>query len=193
MLIIVLCFVVLEFGHSAYINQLSLPVPTYSNPNPFLYFQCRRTGKTGKTKALSSLEKPRFWYDPSDNRGSKLRYTIALKSSRSESMESTLKDIVSHIQDILTARAVDESLSQKQLWIALAGAPGSGKSTLSKELARVLDSHGIATTVIPMDGFHLYRRELDQMPNAAEAHAKRGSHWTFNATRLVQVHMRCII
>lgn len=34
-------------------------------------------------------------------------------------------------------------------------------------------------------GFHLYRRELDNMPNPAEAYARRGSHWTFAAERFV--------
>ena len=35
-------------------------------------------------------------------------------------------------------------------------------------------------------GFHYYRRQLDEMENPEEAHARRGAHWTFNATAFVQ-------
>jgi pantothenate kinase len=35
-------------------------------------------------------------------------------------------------------------------------------------------------------GFHLYRRELDSLANAAEAHARRGAAFTFNAPKFVQ-------
>ncbi len=67
-------------------------------------------------------------------------------------------------------------------WIGLAGAPGSGKSTLATELKARL---GRALTIIPMDGFHYYRHELDAMPNPAYAHARRGTPFTFNAAKFV--------
>ena len=35
--------------------------------------------------------------------------------------------------------------------------------------------------MVPMDGFHYYRSELDQMPDPALAHARRGAAFTFNA------------
>jgi len=31
-----------------------------------------------------------------------------------------------------------------------------------------------------MDGFHLYKKELDQMPNPEMMHFRRGAHFTFN-------------
>jgi len=40
--------------------------------------------------------------------------------------------------------------------------------------------------VMPMDGFHLTRAELDQMKDPKEAHARRGSEWTFDATKLAK-------
>lgn len=52
---------------------------------------------------------------------------------------------------------------------------------------QVLNSQGVSSAVLPMDGFHYYRKELDAMPNWQEAHAKRGSHWTFNSQRLLEV------
>lgn len=39
--------------------------------------------------------------------------------------------------------------------------------------------------MLPMDGFHYYRRQLDAMPDPQEAHARRGAHWTFDARAFV--------
>ena len=69
-----------------------------------------------------------------------------------------------------------------QFWIGLAGGPGSGKSTLAKALKERL---GKLLTIIPLDGYHYYRSELDGMQDPAEAHARRGAPFTFNATKFV--------
>jgi len=69
-----------------------------------------------------------------------------------------------------------------QFWIGLAGGPGSGKSTLAEALRARL---GELLTIIPLDGYHYYRSELDGMSNPAEAHARRGAAFTFNATKFV--------
>lgn len=39
--------------------------------------------------------------------------------------------------------------------------------------------------VVPMDGFHYYRHELDKMADPKEAHARRGAHWTFDGEKFV--------
>lgn len=44
--------------------------------------------------------------------------------------------------------------------VALSGAPGSGKSTLSEPLAAMLTERGVWSEVVPMDGFHLDNRLL---------------------------------
>lgn len=44
--------------------------------------------------------------------------------------------------------------------VALSGAPGSGKSTLSEPLAAMLTERGVRSEVVPMDGFHLDNRLL---------------------------------
>ena len=67
-----------------------------------------------------------------------------------------------------------------QLWIGIAGAPGSGKSTLAAALQERLKK---LLLVIPMDGYHFFRRELDEMDNPEEAHIRRGSPFTFNSTK----------
>ncbi|OIQ32934.1 MAG: nucleoside/nucleotide kinase family protein [Alphaproteobacteria bacterium MedPE-SWcel] len=55
---------------------------------------------------------------------------------------------------------LDLSRARRQL-IAISGAPGSGKSTLSGPLAAAMSAQGFATEVVPMDGFHLDNRLLE--------------------------------
>ncbi|KAJ4745536.1 ATP-dependent kinase YFH7 [Rhynchospora pubera] len=75
--------------------------------------------------------------------------------------------------------------------VGLVGPPGAGKSTLAGEVVCRINllwskvplqkgSKGEVATVLPMDGFHLYRSQLDQMEDPKEAHARRGAPWTFN-------------
>jgi pantothenate kinase len=71
----------------------------------------------------------------------------------------------------------------EQYWLGLTDVPGSGKTTLSAALVERLGSSAV---VIPMDGYHRYRSELDAMPDPAEAHRRRGAPFTFNADRLVR-------
>ncbi|KAM5553556.1 hypothetical protein ABKV19_025667 [Rosa sericea] len=73
--------------------------------------------------------------------------------------------------------------------VGLAGRPGAGKSTLASELVRQvnklwpqkassLDSQVTppdVAAVLPMDGYHLCRSQLDAMENPEEAHARRGA------------------
>ncbi|KAE8681796.1 phosphoribulokinase/uridine kinase family protein [Hibiscus syriacus] len=81
----------------------------------------------------------------------------------------------------------------------LAGPPGSGKSTLAFEVTQRINKlwfHRACASdpqvkppdvaiVIPMDGFHLYRSQLDAMENPKEAHARRGAPWTFDPMLLL--------
>lgn len=71
---------------------------------------------------------------------------------------------------------------EQQYWIGLAGAPGSGKSTLVAEIKRRLTDK---VTIIPMDGYHYYCQQLDAMDDPQEAHARRGAPFTFDAQRFV--------
>ncbi|OMP08823.1 Phosphoribulokinase/uridine kinase [Corchorus olitorius] len=83
--------------------------------------------------------------------------------------------------------------------IGLAGPPGGGKSTLAVEVVNRInklwpqkacsfDSQVTppdVAVVVPMDGFHLYRSQLDAMENPEEAHARRGAPWTFDPMLLL--------
>ena len=73
----------------------------------------------------------------------------------------------------------------KQYWIGIAGAPGSGKSTLVAALVAELTSRGINTIGIPMDGYHYSRAELDAFEDPESAHRFRGAPFTFNSIQFV--------
>ncbi|RYR01055.1 hypothetical protein Ahy_B06g079909 isoform D [Arachis hypogaea] len=113
------------------------------------------------------------------------------------------KSGVEELYDELAARllpsaSVSSSPNFKHI-VGLAGPPGAGKSTLAHEVvsrvnklwperASSMDSQvqpPDVAIVVPMDGFHLYRSELDVMENPEEAHARRGAPWTFNPSRLL--------
>lgn len=83
---------------------------------------------------------------------------------------STYEEII----DQLSSNALQAALQlcdNQQYIIGIGGCPGSGKTTLSREVARRLTvlctEHGLTRTAVvaPMDGFHFYKKQLDQMPD----------------------------
>jgi pantothenate kinase len=84
-----------------------------------------------------------------------------------------------------------DSKPRSRILIALAGPPGSGKSTVAAQVVGRLNtssstSHPFAL-VLPMDGFHLTRATLQAMPNSEEAIARRGVYWTFDGKGVVDL------
>lgn len=95
------------------------------------------------------------------------------------------------VYELLTQRALEAHASRPRsargppTIIALAGPPGSGKSTVAARIAKRLTARSIPSAVVPMDGFHLSRAQLDALPNREEAYARRGIHWTFDSAGVV--------
>jgi len=81
----------------------------------------------------------------------------------------------------------------RRLLVGLAGAPGSGKTTTAYAVVERVNRLAAAASsdaapfaaVLPMDGYHLTRAQLDAMPDPAEAHRRRGAPWTFDGAAFV--------
>lgn len=77
---------------------------------------------------------------------------------------------------------------QPRLVLGLAGLPGSGKSTLGRQLAEAVNARAGAPVMqtLGMDGFHLTRAALAQFPDPVQALRRRGAPWTFDAAGLAR-------
>ena len=64
-------------------------------------------------------------------------------------------DLVDHI--------IRRSEGSQRFIIAVAGPPGAGKSTLSKQLVQMLKTRSIQSCIISMDGFHLENSILKRL------------------------------
>lgn len=81
-------------------------------------------------------------------------------------------------------RAITEAPCRgRRRLVAMAGAPASGKSTLAETLAQQLNATGHKAQVVPMDGFHLDNRVLDQRG----LRARKGAPETFDAGGLIRL------
>ncbi len=67
--------------------------------------------------------------------------------------------------------------------VAVTGAPGSGKSTLATELARRLNLGKRPSVVVPMDGFHLDNRVLEERG----LQARKGAPETFDGPGFIRL------
>lgn len=102
--------------------------------------------------------------------------------SEAESVAPLLEQPAQHLLARLQSSA-------PQRWIiGMAGVPGAGKSTLAARLAEQVNAatQPGTLTVLGMDGFHLTRAQLRQLPNPEEAFARRGALWTFDERALAR-------
>ena len=67
-----------------------------------------------------------------------------------------------------------------------AGGPGSGKTTTAAKVCNIINTRNVKCIVLPMDGYHYYKKELDKMENPEEAHRYRGAPYTFNSKRFIE-------
>ncbi|TVY84638.1 putative uridine kinase [Lachnellula suecica] len=96
-------------------------------------------------------------------------------------MEPVYSSLIDRALD-LCKQLEHASPPQHRIVVALAGPPGSGKSTIAAKVIQRLNATSTTpfAAIVPMDGFHLSRSTLDALPNKAEAYARRGASWTFD-------------
>ncbi|KAL2683422.1 hypothetical protein Neosp_007892 [[Neocosmospora] mangrovei] len=101
-------------------------------------------------------------------------------------METTYQSLAERIQQQWTRKQLAEG-DNARLLVALAGAPGSGKSTIAYHVAKIVSAlpDGPSIIALSADGFHFPLSTLRSWPNATEALARRGAPWTFNGHGLV--------
>ncbi|CAG8398186.1 unnamed protein product [Penicillium salamii] len=88
------------------------------------------------------------------------------------------------LADLIHTQA--DAHSQPRFLVAIAGIPGSGKTTTAEAIVNHLNQSTTSrAAILSMDGFHLSRAALDEFPDPASAHARRGAPWTFDVSRFV--------
>ncbi len=107
---------------------------------------------------------------------------------------SPLEHFYSNSADIKQALEKIQSAVNKphRTLIGLTGGPGSGKSTLAEYITSYFSEHQQQVISLSMDGFHLSKAQLSELPNPEEAFARRGAPWTFDshafAERIKSIH-----
>ncbi len=87
------------------------------------------------------------------------------------------------IAETLLDKILAAPSSGRRKVVAIVGPPASGKSTLSKVLAKRLTAKGCASAVVPMDGFHLDNQVLSSLGLLA----RKGSPDTFDAAGMLRM------
>lgn len=89
------------------------------------------------------------------------------------------------LADVIRQQAA--SHSKPRFLVAIAGVPGSGKTTTAEAVVQQLNlDPSVHAAILSMDGFHLPRAALDQLPNTTEAYVRRGAPWTFDVAAFLQ-------
>jgi pantothenate kinase len=109
-----------------------------------------------------------------------LRASLQQNRAKPEQGRQTLNTLTLHVNEL--AEHLFESDHGRKL-VAVTGAPGSGKSTLATELARRLNLGKRPTVVVPMDGFHLDNRVLEERG----LYARKGAPETFDAPGFIRL------
>ena len=123
-------------------------------------------------------------------------------ASNDDGMLSTYDALATRLMERYENDIASKGLLNNQLFVCVAGGPGSGKSTLSTAVAERInkqmqkngdDNTYPAAVVLPMDGFHYTRSELQTMGESSDIEytyeellARRGAPWTFDAEGCIE-------
>ncbi|KAM5346112.1 hypothetical protein ACJ41O_009117 [Fusarium nematophilum] len=105
-------------------------------------------------------------------------------------MGDNLAKTVTKLRERIERLLLQQKLSDptQRILIAMAGVPGSGKTTISNALIQELNKYGIQDiAVLPMDGFHYSRAALSSFSDPAQAFRRRGAPFTFDAASLLEL------
>ncbi len=102
-------------------------------------------------------------------------------------LHNPIEHLLQHLSALSSTQLCAKSSNSRYL-IALSGLPGSGKSTLAARLEHEVNARTQPGTMmtLSMDGFHLSKVQLRQMPDPQAAFARRGAPWTFDVHALSQ-------
>ncbi|KAA8618611.1 CoaA Panthothenate kinase [Pyrenophora tritici-repentis] len=105
--------------------------------------------------------------------------------SEVDTIPTAILDLVRRTERLLVRQASNPS---QRMLVALAGVPGSGKSTVSEALLAELAKQGVQdVAAVPMDGFHYTREVLSTFENSELAFKRRGAPFTFDAEGCVKL------
>ncbi|KAK5126506.1 hypothetical protein LTR08_004758 [Meristemomyces frigidus] len=92
-----------------------------------------------------------------------------------------------HLLQNRIASLRDTVKPDERIIIALAGAPGSRKSTVTARLLAELNCRGVKdVAVVPMDGFHYPKAVLATLLDPIRSLSRRGAPFTFDAAAFVR-------
>ncbi|KAF9730946.1 hypothetical protein PMIN06_004604 [Paraphaeosphaeria minitans] len=112
--------------------------------------------------------------------------TTTVQGVPASSLRSIILHLAKRVEGLLNRQASSDTPSR--ILVALAGVPGSGKSTVSAALLEELAARGITDiAVVPMDGFHLTKKQLSALPDPEKAFARRGAPFTFDASSFLSL------
>uniref|UniRef100_A0ACD5YKH3 Uncharacterized protein n=1 Tax=Avena sativa TaxID=4498 RepID=A0ACD5YKH3_AVESA len=188
-----------QLGCTCYFSFLCRIALKYNFSTSSGYISCRSFSLRSKvTKAPPSISasfqlaflQPVIWASQKNKHNVTCYQSHGAPQIEAQSMEEVYDALAERLLSVL--KNVDH-LDSKYI-VGLAGPPGAGKSTVASEVVRrvntwwsqkrakdsSVNSNEDIATMLPMDGFHLYRSQLDAMEDPKEAHARRGAPWTFN-------------